>query len=408
MKKILATFMALLMIAGLMTGLAVTSSADEEQELEYVEEVYSFDALANPGDWGEGKNPIANGLWRFDYWDFADNKFKPMTAWEGSDGGAAGQNTYFEPIPDLVLEQDASPYFYCRHRANGTQMHPGSQADAVRTFIVPASGKIIYDFEIQALAEGNIAGSSETAGDAISVYLNDTLIWPAASYVDGETVTEADVAAGFVLLYYDSPLSVSISNLDVEAGDEIHLRVGANGNKGGKATQVDLNTVTYVTCELPIGDPKGVAPANLTSSDVGTTTATISWEAARNAKGYNVYVNDEKVNEEEITELTYKLEGLAPGAISRVTVTTVTEIGESDPSEVLSIRTQKEDTDASSDEPTVTDSGSNNNSGSNSTNTTSNENTGWIIGIVAGVIVLLAALIIVFVVMSKKKKSDNK
>ncbi len=71
-------------------------------------------------------------------------------------------------------------------------------------------------------------------------------------------------------------------------------------------------------------------PEYVTVADVAENRAVISWEEALDnvgVVGYNVYVNDNKVNEELITDTSYTLEGLTDGTEYAVTVTTVDAAG---------------------------------------------------------------------------------
>ena len=67
-------------------------------------------------------------------------------------------------------------------------------------------------------------------------------------------------------------------------------------------------------------------PSGVTVTDITETRATVSWEASTDnveVAGYNVYVNDTKVNAAPVTGTTYDLTGLTEETEYTVTVTAV-------------------------------------------------------------------------------------
>ena len=93
-------------------------------------------------------------------------------------------------------------------------------------------------------------------------------------------------------------------------------------------------------------------PEYVTVADVAENRAVISWEEALDnvgVVGYNVYVNDNKVNEELITDTSYTLEGLTDGTEYAVTVTAVDAAGlESEASQAAIFTTVETDKRSSS------------------------------------------------------------
>lgn len=64
-------------------------------------------------------------------------------------------------------------------------------------------------------------------------------------------------------------------------------------------------------------------PANVKVDNIKETTATVSWDEVEGALGYNVYVGDEKVNTEPVTETSYGLQNLKEGTKYTVSVETI-------------------------------------------------------------------------------------
>ncbi len=86
-----------------------------------------------------GQNPTPDGLWEFEYYDPAKDRYGLME-WE------AEANRFRAPLP----ETDAymRPNWYCRNRAKGNGMHPGRATHAVRTFLCPYSGTVEVFFSV--------------------------------------------------------------------------------------------------------------------------------------------------------------------------------------------------------------------------------------------------------------------
>ncbi len=70
-----------------------------------------------------------------------------------------------------------------------------------------------------------------------------------------------------------------------------------------------------------------------------TDRVTIKWQAVSGASGYNVYVNNKKVNASLITGNTYTVKGLNKGTEYDICVTSVSDVGESEKSSITKVKT---------------------------------------------------------------------
>ena len=97
--------------------------------------------------------------------------------------------------------------------------------------------------------------------------------------------------------------------------------------------------------------------ANVRTSDVTETTAKVAWDEASDnvgVVGYNVYVNETKVNDELVTGTEYDLTGLTEETEYTVNVTAVDAEGnESVRSEAVTFTTLKTEEPADTEAPTV-------------------------------------------------------
>ncbi|MBQ4322733.1 MAG: helix-turn-helix transcriptional regulator [Clostridia bacterium] len=111
-------------------GISPGRYAKGEETKERYETVYEY--RMSPEEWNRGKNPTADGLWEFSYYDPKTDALHPME-WNGE---------YFE-APYLRAETD-DPTWYCRNRYDGYSMHPGNRVHAVKSFLCPKSGLLEY------------------------------------------------------------------------------------------------------------------------------------------------------------------------------------------------------------------------------------------------------------------------
>ncbi|MBO5222605.1 MAG: fibronectin type III domain-containing protein [Clostridia bacterium] len=420
MKKVLVILMTLAMVVSCFAGFAVSSSA---AELEYVEESYKYVEAAEADfgtqeidDTGAIKGEYTLGTyWTHEWLDVASGVFYPMGAYFTAETGAglcSWTNSYSASVDASLIDQAAT---YCNIRNNGTAMHPGNGAGSTLTFIAPATGVISFEASVFPYGSGNTS-DSENGGDSVYLYLNDKKVWPE---------TEEDA-----VMYYDTasksdPKVASLSSFEVNAGDKVRFVITCKPGTTRAAkgcTVVDLPVVTYHSAKkadgsaLPVGNPNGEPPVNVLTTDATIEGCKVTWDAAKNAKGYNLYIAGEKVNTELVTETTYTITGLEHKTLYEVTVTTVTNNDkESEPSAPVSFRTKK-DPDATITTTTTdtTSEGGNDTTTDTSSQapvTTTNkvdapaEDNSMLWIIIAAAAAAVVVIVVVVVVISKKKKA---
>ncbi len=437
MKKTLALLMSMALILSLVSGFMVSSNA----AVAYVDETYVYqeamsdyfgnvDGLTATGEYGsyesaEGFFFGEDKVWTLEYLDqTADSDtpvFKPMTAYFSSAPENPIQSWTNHYTPNDAAPCEESGLTYCSVASNGKRLHPGTASGPVITFIVPAGGTISYDLTIGAYGEGNLSTGS-AGGDKLELYVNETKVWP----------TGDDVVIHYDTYSDSAPYEVSFPSFKVNAGDKVRFAVTTStGNRGSKGVNlVSLPVVTYHEAEVSIGDPNGTPPANVVAERVSkdSTDMKVTWDAAKNAAGYNVYIKGEndaefkKVNAEPIKECEYVVTGLNGKALYELQVTTIPEANpqnESSPSETQTFLTPKGNDDPIT-EGGVVDSVTSDNTGNNSSdgkpaNSGNNnkpatnkpaEKEGfplWLIFVIAGGVVAVAAVVVVVLLVVKKK-----
>lgn len=418
MKKLLAILMSLALILSCLVGAALTSSA----ALEYVNETYSYaDATIDFGTHGEGVDPDERGAviaeefifgenWTYEYWDPADETFKPMTAWYQDNWKDEGWvhwtwSRFYTAVASSAWEENE--YTYCSITSSGKSIYPSTGAAPAVTFIVPATGVISYEASLYCNSENNNPQKmgEDKYGNLITLWVNDVKIWP-------ETEEES-IASGLSNGSPDSAFKIDVTSFNVKEGDRVRLCIAARGgNRSNKGTVlVDMPVVTYHSAEVPIGNPKGEAPSNITTGKYTSEGFTVSWNTADNAAGYNVYINGDKHNTDPISDTFYVVTGLESNTIYNVTVTTVTNAGqESDPSQDLPVRTKKATSVATDTQTTKTDTADVSTNAPASTGSDAGNEKGsfpWWIIVVAAVVVVAVVVVLVLVLGKKKKPAED-
>ena len=132
--------------------------------------------------------------------------------------------------------------------------------------------------------------------------------------------------------------------IEVTRGDIIRVVAKCNGNPSKPSAHI-TPIITYV--DKAAADKEApTVPADVKASEIAHTGAKLTWTASKDnveVAGYNVYLNDEKVNEELITGTEYDLAALTANTEYNVTVTAVDAAGnESEKSEAATFTTLKE------------------------------------------------------------------
>ena len=411
-KRITAVFCTVLALV-MAAGFCLTSSAAPA----YLEEKYDFASALD--EWGAEStwtDPVfCDGLWMFEYLDEKTMEFNKMETWyDTTPDSVDAQKQYYTAVANSHEDKDNSSY-YCKIRANGKEMHPGKWHASIITFVCPADGTVMFNAAGHPTGDGNTEASGG-GGNGLKVYLDKELKYESEQ------------------LYCDSKGEVDVV-LTVKEGQKIRFCCCSNWDKaeegknprGSKAFRLDtLPNVIYTSASIPIGNPKGSAPANVLVTERFTDGCTVSWDASDGAVGYNVYVNGKKMNDAVVTETSFRVAGLEPDTIyDALTVTSVSASGdESDPSDPRSVKTKKASSDVSSD-PATTD-GTQNGSGAVVTDPVANtENTApavstntqnapasssgmpaWAWALI-GVGVAAVIVVAVVIILNKKKASGN-
>ena len=414
MKKILTLLLTAALVLSLAAGFSLSSSA----AVEYVEKEYHYeDMMEEYGNEETKTNPVfCGGLWMYEWYHCEEEKFGIMETWQDKtpDVSSSTMTNVYTALANSHEEYGMGAgtlddYFYCAFRYNGKGIHPGSNVAAVITFVCPADGKVQFTASGMPNGANNVEEKNST-GNHLYVFL------------DEELVEEVETC------YYNADKTPYETNvvLDVKAGQKIRYAVGGNGKRSSKGwTIMDMPVVAYLEASVPIGNPKGVPPTTVTTSDRTADGCTVSWDAVEGATGYNVYLGETKLTASPVTELSFKITGLEPETVyENLYVTSISAAGlESDPSGAKSFRTKQAEaasdtsTDASTgDSATMPeDDGSSNNTNANTNapaDTNSNagkpaeKGNGALIGIIIAVaVVLVAAIVVVVILVLKKKKA---
>ena len=202
---------------------------------------------------------------------------------------------------------------------------PNTSITTAMAYRVPKSGTVsfnIKDDEPYLRQNGNSGGTV-----TLSLLLNDTEL-------QSVTLTNSRVQATDWK---------SFDEIEVSQGDVIRVTTKSNSNPTKPSVHV-TPIISYV--DKAAADTEApTAPAAVTATDVTETTAKVTWDEASDnvgVVGYNVYVNENKVNDELVTGTEYDLTGLAEETEYTVTVTAVDAAGnESARSEAATFTTEK-------------------------------------------------------------------
>lgn len=210
---------------------------------------------------------------------------------------------------------------------------PNSDISTAMAFRAPKSGTVSFnvkDDEPYLRQNGNSGGTV-----TLSLLVNDTVKQSVTLQTSREKATDW----------------ANFDAIEVNAGDVIRVVTKSNSNPSKPSVHV-TPIITYL--DTAVADTEAPdAPTAVRTADVTETTAKVAWaEASDNVGvvGYNVYVNDTKVNAELVTATEYDLTGLTASTEYSVKVTAVDAAGnESEESEAATFTTAKAaDTEAPS------------------------------------------------------------
>lgn len=169
-------------------------------------------AYSDP-NWGKGNAATADGLWKYEWFARETETFAAMS-WN-SEG-------YYEAQFQTAAATDT--HWYCRVRSNGTNLHPGAQADATMTFICPESGNVTLSVTLKRQSAPN------PNGNTVRVMRNNTVI-----PVEGQTDYKLDNTGAF---------NLSVTT-DVTKGDSLRLMIGSQGNSSADGVNFSGLKVKY-------------------------------------------------------------------------------------------------------------------------------------------------------------------
>lgn len=210
---------------------------------------------------------------------------------------------------------------------------PNSDISTAMAFRAPKSGTVSFnvkDDEPYLRQKGNSGGTV-----TLSLLVNDTVKQSVTLQTSREKATDW----------------ANFDAIEVNAGDVIRVVTKSNSNPSKPSVHV-TPIITYL--DTAVADTEAPdAPTAVRTADVTETTAKVAWaEASDNVGvvGYNVYVNDTKVNAELVTATEYDLTGLTASTEYSVKVTAVDAAeNESEKSEAATFTTAKAaDTEAPS------------------------------------------------------------
>lgn len=213
---------------------------------------------------------------------------------------------------------------------------PNSDISTAMAFRAPKSGTVSFnvkDDEPYLRQNGNSGGTV-----TLSLLVNDTVKQSVTLQTSREKATDW----------------ANFDAIEVNAGDVIRVVTKSNSNPSKPSVHV-TPIITYL--DTAVADTEAPdAPTAVRTADVTETTAKVAWaEASDNVGvvGYNVYVNDTKVNTELVTATEYDLTGLTPATDYSVEIEAVDAAGNvSEKSEAVTFTTAKTPV---TPEPTVVD-----------------------------------------------------
>lgn len=189
-----------------------------EETKERYRRIYEY--RMTPEQWDEGRNPTADGLWEFEYFDRRTDTFHRMIY--------DPRLRYFE-APYLRAEANIDPTYYCRSRGEGYGLHPGVKADAVRSFLCPHGGEVELFISL-----GRTSGLHDGSNPcAVRIYHNATPLLP---------------EDGPVILSDREPVRLR-GTVRVKKGDRIRIVLDAMGHIGRDGIVIYRQKIGYLTID---------------------------------------------------------------------------------------------------------------------------------------------------------------
>lgn len=212
---------------------------------------------------------------------------------------------------------------------------PNSDISTAMAFRAPKSGTVSFnvkDDEPYLRQNGNSGGTV-----TLSLLVNDTVKQSVTLQTSREKATDW----------------ANFDAIEVNAGDVIRVVTKSNSNPSKPSVHV-TPIITYL--DTAVADTEAPdAPTAVRTADVTETTAKVAWaEASDNVGvvGYNVYVNDTKVNDALVATTEYVLTGLTAGTEYTVKVEAVDTNNNVSEKAAVTFTTEK---DAVNPDPTVVD-----------------------------------------------------
>ena len=200
-----------------------------------------------------------------------------------------------------------------------TQTAAANTSAYAAKYVVDPAGKT---FKVTGIAApANVKAGTVTKDDA-------PLTWDAVTDAAGYNVYANGKLLNNELITTNSWTAPVMPNTDYE------IVVAAVNPLGGEVA------AAAITFKTPDGVSSRVvpnSPTGLILNGANDAKAIISWNAVDGADGYNVYVDDVKVNEAVITDTVYTLSALEAGKELNVTVVAVNMVGESEKATAIKV-----------------------------------------------------------------------
>lgn len=200
-----------------------------------------------------------------------------------------------------------------------TQTAAANTSAYAAKYVVDPAGKT---FKVTGIAApANVKAGTVTKDDA-------PLTWDAVTDAAGYNVYANGKLLNEELITTNSWTAPVMPNTDYE------IVVAAVNPLGGEVA------AAAITFKTPDGVSSRVvpnAPTGLLLNGANDAKAIISWNAVDGADGYNVYVDDVKVNEAVITDTIYAISALEAGKEVSVTVVAVNMVGESEEATAIKV-----------------------------------------------------------------------